>query len=90
VDESHILLPTGIEVENLAPDASTRLDYAMYKTQHKQEAPGKLFCRREFVMASEGIPVANYNDVKTFFDTVKADDEQTALLRLVQNVAASH
>lgn len=90
VDETHILLPPGMDLENLAPDASTRLEYAMYKTQHKQEAPGKLFCRREFVMASEGIPAANYNDLKAFFATVKANDEQTALVRVMQNVAATN
>jgi transglutaminase superfamily protein len=90
VDETHISLPPGMEVENLARDESTRLEYATYKSQHKQEAPGKLFCRREFVMASQGIPVADYNEVKTFFDNVKADDDQTALVRPTQNAAATN
>lgn len=89
VDETHISLPANMEIENLAPDSSTRLAYATYKTQHKLEAPGKVFCRRDLVMASEGIPAANYNDVKKFFDEVRGADDQTAILRKTENVADS-
>jgi Domain of Unknown Function with PDB structure (DUF3857)/Transglutaminase-like superfamily len=89
VDETHLSLPPNMEIENLAPDSSARLAYAMYKTQHKQEGPGKVFCRRELVMASEGIPAADYNDVKTFFNQVKAADDQAAIVRKTENVADS-
>jgi len=89
VDETHIALPAGMEVENPAPDSASRLEYATYKSQHKLEAAGKVYARREFVMASEGIPAANYNEVKTFFNNVKAGDDQTALMRMTQNVAAT-
>ncbi len=89
VDETHIILPAGMETESLAPDASLRLDYALYKTQHTQEGPNKIFSRRELVMASSGIPATSYKDVKTFFDGVKGDDDQTALVKVSQNVATA-
>ncbi len=40
-------------------------------------------------MASGGIPATNYKDVKNFFDSVKTSDDQTALVKLSQNVAAT-
>ncbi len=89
VDETHITLPAGMETESLAPDASLRLDYALYKSQQKQEAPNKISSRRELVMASSGIPATNYKDVKNFFDSVKTSDDQTALMKLSQNVATA-
>ncbi len=89
VDETHITLPAGMETESLAPDASLRLDYALYESQQKQEAPNKIFSRRELVMASSGIPATNYKDIKSFFDGVKGGDDQTALVRLSQNVATA-
>ncbi len=89
VDEIHITLPAGMETESLAPDASLRLDYALYKSQQKQESPNKIFSRRELVMASGGIPATNYKDVKNFFDSVKTGDDQTALVKLSQNVATA-
>ena len=74
---------------NGEPDASLRLDYALYKSQQKQESPNKIFSRRELVMASGGIPATNYKDVKNFFDSVKTGDDQTALVKLSQNVATA-
>jgi hypothetical protein len=86
-DEVHITIPSGMEVESLAPDDAIKLDYALYKVQHKQEAPDKIFSRRDMIMA-QGIFTPNeYKDVKGFFDKVKADDDQPALVRLSQNVA---
>ncbi len=89
VDETHITLPAGMEAENLSPDTSLHLDYALYKSQQKQEATNKIFSRRELVMASSGIPATSYKDVKNFFDGVKGGDDQTALVRLSQNVATA-
>jgi hypothetical protein len=86
-DEVHITIPSGMEVESLAPDDTIKLQYAIYKVQHKQESPDKIFSRRDMVMA-EGIFAPNeYKDVKGFFDKVKADDDQPALVRLSQNAA---
>ena len=37
-----------------------------------------------------GRPSAQYNDVKAFFDKVKAGDDQPALLKVGANVASSN
>ncbi|HEX3103683.1 MAG TPA: DUF3857 and transglutaminase domain-containing protein [Terriglobales bacterium] len=86
-DEVHITIPSGMQVESLAPDDTIKLQYAIYKVQHKQEAPDKIFSRRDMIMG-EGVFAPNeYKDLKGFFDKVKADDDQPALVRLSQNVA---
>jgi hypothetical protein len=88
-DEVHITVPTGMEVESLAPDDSIKLQYALYKVQHKKEAADKIFSRRDFVMA-QGIFTQNeYKELKDFFDKIKADDDQPALVRFSQNVAVA-
>jgi hypothetical protein len=78
-----------METESLAPDGSLQLDYALYTSQQKLEAPGKMFSRRKLVMASGGIPATNYKGVKNFFDSVKNSDDQTALVKVSQNVATA-
>jgi hypothetical protein len=86
-DEVHITLPSGTQVESLAPDDTIKLQYAIYKVQYKQEAPDKIFSRRDMIMG-EGVFAPNeYKDIKGFFDKVKADDDQPVLVRLSQNVA---
>jgi hypothetical protein len=86
-DEVHITIPSGMEVESLAPDDSIKLQYALYKVQHKQEAPDKIFSRRDMIMGEGIFAPGEYKELKGFFDKVKADDDQPALVRLSQNVA---
>jgi hypothetical protein len=86
-DEVHITIPAGMEVESLAPDDNVKLEYAVYKVQHKQESSNQIFTRRDLIMAGELFTPEEYKQVKGFFDKVKTDDDQPALLRLSQNVA---
>jgi hypothetical protein len=86
-DEVHITIPSGMQVESLAPDDSIKLQYALYKVQHKQEAPDKIFSRRDMIMGEGIFAPGEYKEIKGFFDKVKADDDQPALVRLSQNVA---
>lgn len=86
-DEVHITIPSGMEVESLAPDDTIKLQYALYKVQHKQEAPDKIFSRRDMIMGQGIFSPGEYKEVKVFFDKVKADDDQPALVRLSQNAA---
>jgi hypothetical protein len=89
-DEVHITIPAGMEVESLAPDDMVKLPYAIYKVQHKKEAPNTIFTRRDFIMG-QGVFLPNeYKQIKTFFDKVKADDEQPALVRFSQNAAVAN
>jgi hypothetical protein len=88
-DEVHITIPAGMEVESLAPDDTVKLDYALYKVQQKQEAPGKIFSRRDFIMGQGIFTTQEYKEIKGFFDKVKADDDQPALVRLSPSVAVA-
>jgi hypothetical protein len=88
-DEVHITIPSGMEVESLAPDDTIKLQYALYKVQHKQEAPDKIFSRRDMIMGEGVFTPDEYKELKGFFDKVKADDDQPALVRLSQNVAVA-
>lgn len=96
-DEVHITLPAGMEIESLAPDDIVKLtddkakqDYAVYRVKQKQEAPGKIFSRRDFIMAGVAIAPDHYTEIKGFFDKVKADDDQSALLKVGANVASTN
>jgi hypothetical protein len=88
-DEVHISMPAGMEVESLAPDDTIQLQYAFYRVQQKQEAPDKIFSRRDFIMNQELFGPNEYKDIKGFFDKVKADDDQPALMKLTASVATA-
>lgn len=88
-DEVHIEIPPGMEVETLAPDDTVKLKYAVYQVRHKQESPNQIFSRRDFIMAQGVFTSDQYKELKDFFDKVKADDDQPALVRLSQSVATS-
>jgi hypothetical protein len=79
-----------MQVENLAPDDTVKLKYAIYQVQQKQEAPNQIFSRRDFVMAQGVFTPDQYKELKDFFDKVKADDDQPALVRLGQSVATTN
>lgn len=88
-DEIYITLPAGFELESLAPDDTVKLEYAVYKVQHQRLAPNQIFSRRDFIVAANAIPKDHYNEIKGFFDKVKADDDQPALVRLTASVATN-
>lgn len=85
----HITVPAGMEVETLAPDDTVKLKYALYQVKQKQEAPNQIFSRRDFVMGQGVFAADQYKELKDFFDKVKADDDQPALIRLSANVAVT-
>jgi Transglutaminase-like superfamily/Domain of Unknown Function with PDB structure (DUF3857) len=88
-DEVHITIPSGMEIESLAPDDTVKLKYAFYEVRQKQESPTQLYSRRDFVMGGAVFTPDEYKEVKSFFDKVKADDDQPALVRLSANVATA-
>ena len=81
IDEVHITLPNGMEVESMPADDMVKLDYALYKTTQKMEAPGTVFSRRDMVMGGMAFPVNVYKEVKGFYDKVKTGDDQPLLLK---------
>ena len=86
-DEVLIKLPSGMTVESLAPNDTLKLDYAIYRVTQKQDAPDKIYSRRDFAMASGLVMPEKYKEVKEFFDKLKADDDQPALVRATSSVA---
>jgi hypothetical protein len=88
-DEVHITVPAGLEIESLPPDDKLQTEYALYQVKQKQEMPNKIFSRRDFIMNGIAIPPDHYTEMKGFFDKVKADDDQPALLKVGSNVASS-
>ncbi len=88
-DEVHIKVPAGMEVESLAPDDTVKLEYALYQVRQKQEAPDTIFSRRDFIMGQGLFTPSEYKEIKGFFDKVKSDDDQPALVRLSPSVATT-
>lgn len=89
IDEVHLTLPPNTEVESLPPNDDVKLDYALYQNQQKQEAPNKIFARRDFINGGVLFPVAEYKTVKDFYDKVKAGDDQQIVLKAAAHVAGN-
>jgi Domain of Unknown Function with PDB structure (DUF3857)/Transglutaminase-like superfamily len=89
VDEVHVTLPSGVEVENLPANDAQKLSYAAYATEHKPEGTNGIFARRDLVMAGMAFPPTSYPEVKTFYDKVKAGDDQEAILKAVPHSASN-
>jgi len=64
-------------------------EYAFYRADQKQEAPNRIYSRRDFIMGAGILLPEQYQQVKGFFDKVKADDDQPALVRLSSSVATN-
>ena len=89
IDEVHITLPTGVEVESLPPDDQVKTDFATYATTQKIEAPGAVFSRRDLIMGGMAFPVGVFKEVKDFYDKVKVGDDQPALLKAPSHAATN-
>lgn len=81
VDEVHIALPASVEIENLPANDDVKLEYALYSTIQKQEAPSSIMVRRDLIMGGLAFPTAMYKDLKNFYDKVKTGDEQQMILK---------
>ncbi|HEY7616523.1 MAG TPA: hypothetical protein VH744_06945, partial [Terriglobales bacterium] len=89
IDEVHITLPANAEVESLPAADTVKLDYALYRSEHKRESANTVFAVRDLVMGGLAFPVGAYKELKGFYDKVKADDDQQVILKASQNVAAN-
>lgn len=81
VDEVHITLPSSLEVESLPANDNVKLDYALYATTQKQEAPNSIMARRDFIMGGLAFPTNMYKELKDFYDKVKTGDDQPMILK---------
>ena len=82
IDEVHIALPPGAEMEDLPHDDVVKLDFAIYKTTQKMESPRAIFSRRDMAINGMMFPVTEYKGLKEFYDKMKAGDDQPALLKV--------
>lgn len=83
IDEVHLTLPPNAAVESLPPDDDLRLDYALFRTQQKEEKPGTIFSRRDMAMGGIAFSLDRYKELKAFFDKVKAADDQQVIIKAV-------
>ncbi len=86
IDDIRIKLPDTLQVENLPPGENDRVEYALYKVERKQEK-NELIITRDFAINTFVFQPSEYKALKTFYDKVKASDEQQALLKQVAHVA---
>jgi hypothetical protein len=85
IDEVHVKLPPQLEVESLPPNDNVRLDYALYKTDQKQEAGNAVMTVRDLTVAGLAFPPNMYKEVKGFFDKVKAGDDQPVVAKAAEH-----
>lgn len=85
IDEVHVTFPADLEVESLPASDSVRLDYALYKTNFKQENPHAVTAVRDLTIGGLAFPPDMYKEIKGFFDKVKTGDDQPVLAK-----AAAH
>jgi hypothetical protein len=81
VDEVHLSLPAGMAPESMPTDDKVMTDFAAYVTTQKPDGVNGVVSRRDLVMGGLLFPVANYGEVKGFFDKVRTGDEQPLLLK---------
>jgi len=81
LDEVHIALPPNTEVESLPPGAHAKVDYALYATDQKPEGSNGIIATRDLAMAGFVFTAADYKDIKSFYDQVKAGDDQPLVLK---------
>jgi hypothetical protein len=89
IDEVNITLPASMEVESIPADDLIKLDYAIYETRQKQEAPKTISSVRNLIMNQVGFPVTQYKTLKDFYDKVKAGDDQQVILKAAAHAAGN-
>ena len=90
IDEVHITIPTGMEVESLpANDKVLMTTYAEYVTTQKQESSNGILALRQLALGTPWFKPAEYKDVKDFYDKVKAGDDQPAVLKSAAHAAGN-
>lgn len=86
IDDIHLKLPDNLQVESMPANDEVKLDYAIYKTQRKQEK-NELMVTRDLAISSFVFAPTEYKNLKSFYDKVKEGDDQQAMLKQVAHVA---
>jgi hypothetical protein len=82
VDEIHLVLPSGIQVENLPAEQKRAEKFGSYEISWRTEGTSVILLRRQ---SWDGIahPLSLYPLMREFGATVRAGDESQVVLRLV-------
>ena len=89
IDEVHIILPAQAAVESLPDNQNLRLPYALYHTENRNQAGNEIVALRDLTRAESLFKLDEYQGVKAFYDKVKQNDDQPAVLKAAA-VAANH
>jgi hypothetical protein len=81
IDEVHIAIPASLEIESLPPNDNVHPAYALYKTIQKEDSSNSIVAVRDLVMGGIAFPANAYTEVKSFYDQVKAGDDQQLIVK---------
>lgn len=79
IDEIRVTLPAGATPESVPTGEEVKLSYAIYATQYAMQGR-ELVASRVLGMANNVFPVELYGELKTFYEKVKAGDDQQIVL----------
>jgi len=80
IDDIQITLPPSMDVDSLPAPRKIQLDYAMYTAEDKKQG-NVIVTQRDLAMAGMAFPVAEYGNVKGFYEKVKAGDDDQVILK---------
>jgi hypothetical protein len=81
IDEVHIILPSNLELESLPPGDQAKFAYGLCTTEHKQEGAKGILATRDYALSTIVFTAQEYKDLKGFYDKVKTQDDQPAILK---------
>jgi hypothetical protein len=84
IDDVTVTLPAALEVETLPQNENARVGYAIYQSDWKQQQR-TITATRDLAMAGFVFAPKEYQELKGFYDKVKAGDEQQAILKVSAN-----
>ncbi len=79
IDEIHVVLPEGVKPENLPAKDELSLGYAFYSADYSLHGRD-LMAIRMLGLGDNGFPVEKYPELKSFYEKIKAGDDQQIVL----------
>ncbi|HEY0786150.1 MAG TPA: DUF3857 domain-containing transglutaminase family protein [Acidobacteriaceae bacterium] len=79
-EETEITLPGGYTVDELPQPVALETAFANYHSEVKEKS-GALQYTREYVVKAISLPASEYPSLRTFEQTVLADEQQSAVLK---------
>lgn len=81
-DEFVLRIPEGYKVESLPRSGGLQTTFSSYKLSADQHG-AELNLKRTFVMEGYAFPVAHYPELRNFYEFVRTNDEEQAILQLL-------